>query len=533
MRKTTIWYVSIALFIALAGLITIQMSYLDEIVGSQKEEFGQAVSRSLFQTMRQLERQETRSYLDSNFDDEQRQMLEEMFHDDADDLQAPPPVAFSRSHRQSRTTIINPDGSQQTFEFSGVDTTFYANQDVRPKPKGNTIQSRQKTRQDMLLRQYRHQRDLFDDVIFRMMVAANERPIMERINPDELSQMFADNLRQFGYSLPFEYSIIGTDNRPAYSTPGYRTEEAEREGSFMQILFDSERTGSSRQGKYNYIEVYFPKSQRFMLSSGIKFMIPSFVFTAVVLFLFIFVIISLFRSKKLSEMKNDFINNMTHEFKTPISSISLASQMLNDPAVSKSPEMVKRVTGVIDDETKRLRFQVEKVLQMSMFDRQKTNLKLKEESVDVLVDSVVNSFSLKVEKAGGTIEAQLDALDDVCMLDQMHFTNVIFNLLDNAYKYAREDTPLQLKVVTSNPDSKHIELRVQDNGIGIEKENLKRIFEKFYRVPTGNLHNVKGFGLGLAYVWKIVTDHGGSIKAESVFGQGTTFIITLPLMSNE
>ncbi len=532
MRKTTIWYISIALFIALAGLIVIQVNYLDEIVDSRKEEFSQAVSKALFQTMRQLERQETREYLDSNFDEEQRQVLEDMFHDDSDDSRQQSQVAVNRSHVKSRTTITNPDGSSQVYEFSGVDTTFITNPEIGPKKQGNTIQSRQKTRQEMLLRQYRHQKDLFDDVIFRMMVAANDRPIMERIDPGELSQMLADYLKQYGYNLPFEYSIVGTDNRTAYSTPGYNTTEAEKEGSYMQILFDSERNVASRHGKYNYIEVYFPRSQHFLLSSGIQFMIPSFVFTAVVLFLFIFVIISLFRSKKLSEMKNDFINNMTHEFKTPISSISLASQMLNDPSVSKSPEMVKRVTGVIDDETKRLRFQVEKVLQMSMFDRQRTNLKLKDESVDVLVDSVVNSFSLKVEKAGGSIEAQLDAEDDVCMLDQMHFTNVIFNLLDNAYKYAREDVPLHLKVVTSNPDSKHIEIKVQDNGIGIEKENLKRIFEKFYRVPTGNLHNVKGFGLGLAYVWKIVTDHGGTIKAESTFGEGTTFIITLPLLSN-
>lgn len=204
--------------------------------------------------------------------------------------------------------------------------------------------------------------------------------------------------------------------------------------------------------------------------------------------------------------------------------------MLNDPAVAKSPDMVSRLTGVISDETKRLRFQVEKVLQMSMFDRQRTNLKQQEVNVNALVESVVNTFRLKVEKAGGSIDATLDADDDVCMIDEMHFTNVVFNLLDNAYKYAREEEPLKLVINTSNPDDHHLEIRVSDNGIGIQKENLKRIFEKFYRVPTGNLHNVKGFGLGLAYVWKIVHDHGGSIKAESVFGQGTTFIITMPLI---
>ncbi len=556
MKKSTIWYISIALIIALVGLIAIQMSYLDEIVGSRKEQFGQAVNRSLFQTMRQLERQETRAYLDENFDDDQLAVLERMFHDDEEEQgrsygqrDSGKPFAntqsrnygakssdnrFANTQNRNYGKVVkrNPDGSVQTFEFSGVDTTVITNRRLGPHHQSNTIQSRQRTRQEMLVRQYMHQRDIFDDVIFRMMVNVGDRPIMERVDARQFRQMLADNLLQYGYDLPFEFCIVGTDGQVAYTSTGYRTDEAESEGCYMQILFDSERGGPARQDRYNYVEVYFPHSQRYLLTSGLQFMVPSFIFTAVVLFLFVFVIVAVFRSKKLSEMKNDFINNMTHEFKTPISSISLASQMLSDPAVSKSPEMTKRVIGVIDDETKRLRFQVEKVLQMSMFDRQKTNLKLGEENVNALIDQVVRSFSLKVEKSGGTIEAQLDAEDDVCQVDQMHFTNVVFNLLDNAYKYASNERPLQLKVSTSNPDDKHIEIRIADNGIGIEKENLKRIFEKFYRVPTGNLHNVKGFGLGLAYVHKIVTDHGGTIRAESVFGQGTTFVITLRLMSN-
>ncbi len=571
MKKSTIWYISIALIIALVGLIAIQVSYLDEIVGSRKEQFGQAVNRSLFLTMRQLERQETRAYLDENFDDDQLAALERMFHDDEEEQGAnasgnpfSDPQSRNYSPKKSdpyfsdtgqgrsygpkksdpyfsdtgqgrsygKVVKRNPDGSVQTFEFCGVDTTVITHRKLGPHHQSNTIQSRQRTRQEMLVRQYMHQRDIFDDVIFRMMVNVGDRPIMERIDARQLRQMLADNLLQYGYDLPFEFCIVGTDGQVAYTSAGYCTDEAESEGCYMQILFDSERSVPTRQGRYNYMEVYFPHSQRYLLTSGLQFMVPSFIFTALVLFLFVFVIVAVFRSKKLSEMKNDFVNNMTHEFKTPISSISLASQMLSDPAVSKSPEMMKRVIGVIDDETKRLRFQVEKVLQMSMFDRQKTNLKLGEENVNALIDQVVRSFSLKVEKGGGTIEAQLDAEDDVCQVDQMHFTNVVFNLLDNAYKYASNERPLRLEVTTCNPDDKHLEIRIADNGIGIEKENLKRIFEKFYRVPTGNLHNVKGFGLGLAYVHKIVTDHGGTIRAESVFGQGTTFVITLRLMAN-
>lgn len=525
MRKSTIWYISIALFIALAGLIAIQMSYLDEILDSRKEQFRQVVNRTLFFVNRQLEREETRNYLDQNFDEEQRQALEQMFHDDEEQMAKA--QTTTRRYQKSKITLTNPDGSVHSFEFSDIDTTTQ----YTLMPKGrNSIQNRQKTRQEMLLNQYRHKKDVLDDVIFRMLVKSAERPIMERLDVSRLRNLIADNLLQYGYDLPFEFCVIDREGKCAYQSPGYRADDAESEGSYFQILLDSEHGPASGLQNHNYMKVYFPSSQRYLLNSGVRFMLPSFLFTTVVLFLFIFVIIVVFRSKKLSEMKNDFVNNMTHEFKTPISSISLAAQMLNDPAVNKSADMVKRLTGVIDDETKRLRFQVEKVLQMSMFDRQRTNLKQKELCVNALVDGVVNTFTIKVEKAGGAIEAQLDAEDDICMLDEMHFTNVVFNLLDNAYKYAREDVPLRLRVSTSNPDDKHIELRVADNGIGIQKENLKRIFEKFYRVPTGNLHNVKGFGLGLAYVWKIVHDHGGSIKAESVFGQGTTFIITLPLM---
>jgi signal transduction histidine kinase len=229
-------------------------------------------------------------------------------------------------------------------------------------------------------------------------------------------------------------------------------------------------------------------------------------------------------------MKNDFINNMTHEFKTPISTISLAAQMLNDDSVRKSTTMLQHISGVINDETKRLRFQVEKVLQMSMFDRQKATLKLQDIDANVAIANIIHTFKLKVEKYGGCIEANLDAENAVVNVDEMHFTNVIFNLLDNAVKYRREDEPLKLVVTTSDIGSDKLKITVADNGIGIKKENLKKIFEKFYRVSTGNRHDVKGFGLGLAYVHKMVGELRGEIDVESELGSGTKFIITLPLM---
>jgi two-component system phosphate regulon sensor histidine kinase PhoR len=228
-------------------------------------------------------------------------------------------------------------------------------------------------------------------------------------------------------------------------------------------------------------------------------------------------------------MKNDFINNMTHEFKTPISAISLAAQMLQDESVSKSPELFQCLCGVISSETKRLRFQVDKVLQMSMFDDKDTaSLKMKELDANDLVEGIVNTFAVKVEQNGGKLLWELNADDPFVYVDEMHFTNVVFNLMDNAVKYRRADVPLQLEVRTWNSNGNFM-LSVKDNGIGIRRENLKKIFEKFYRVHTGNVHDVKGFGLGLAYVKHIVQAHRGSIRAESEPGVGTTFIIVLPL----
>jgi hypothetical protein BACCOPRO_03482 len=169
---------------------------------------------------------------------------------------------------------------------------------------------------------------------------------------------------------------------------------------------------------------------------------------------------------------------------------------------------------------------------MSMFDRQKATLKLQEVDANSAIYNIVNTFKLKVEKYGGCINASLDAEDPIVNVDEMHFTNVIFNLLDNAVKYRREDTPLELNVVTRNLPNGRIEISIQDNGIGMKKDDLKKIFEKFYRVSTGNRHDVKGFGLGLAYVHKMVTELKGDIRAESELNKGSKFIITLPIINS-
>ena len=197
--------------------------------------------------------------------------------------------------------------------------------------------------------------------------------------------------------------------------------------------------------------------------------------------------------------------------------------------------MLAHISTVINDETKRLRFQVEKVLQMSMFDRQKATLRLQDVDANQLIAGITSTFKLKVEKYGGHIETIIGARESTVNVDEMHFTNVIFNLLDNAVKYRREDVPLELKVATRDIKQhghELFEVTIHDNGIGIRRDDLKKIFEKFYRVSTGNRHDVKGFGLGLAYVKKMVDELGGQITVESELGIGTKFIITLPITQN-
>lgn len=229
-------------------------------------------------------------------------------------------------------------------------------------------------------------------------------------------------------------------------------------------------------------------------------------------------------------MKTDFINNMTHELKTPISTISLAGQMLSDPSIRKSPSSLEHLSEVITEESKRLRFQVEKVLQMSVFDNTGSALKFSEVNANSIISNVVNTFKIKVEKYGGSLTTMLEADEADVRVDEMQFTNVVFNLLDNAVKYMDEDRAPQLEITTRDLPGKQLEIRIKDNGIGIKKDDLKRIFEKFYRVSTGNRHDVKGFGLGLAYVKKMITLFGGNITVESEYGKGSIFIITLPLV---
>jgi two-component system phosphate regulon sensor histidine kinase PhoR len=251
-------------------------------------------------------------------------------------------------------------------------------------------------------------------------------------------------------------------------------------------------------------------------------------FTIIIVAAFYLTIRTMLRQKKLSEIKNDFINNMTHEFKTPLATISLAVDALKNEKVMGNAEKMTYFSSIIKEENQRMNRQVETILKAALMEKQEVQLLLRPLHIHQVIKEVVGNFTLQLEDKKGKADLELNAANDLVDADEVHFSNLINNLIDNSIKYSKDNTPPDIRVSTSSADKK-ITIRLQDNGIGMGRETVKRIFEKFYRAHTGNIHNVKGFGLGLSYVKTMVEAHGGEIKVESILGTGSTFNIELPL----
>ncbi len=491
------------------GLLYVQIMYMGNMIRMRDDQFAEGVKRSLYAVSTMLEQDETKHFLEEDIARIESSSIYAQYEGSTPHLAG---VKYS---------FITSSGAEADLTIKGD-----INQLSELQLDNDAIFDRKKSMQDVLRGQYLYQKGLIDEVILNIISQSSNRPIEERADSTVVSGYLKSEFENNGLDLPFEFAVVNRNGAIKYKTSGYDILYNERGGIFAQTLFPNDPIN-----KINYLKVYFPNKKDYIFSS-IKFMIPSFMFTLILLMIFIYTIVIAFRQKKLTEMKNDFINNMTHEFKTPISTISLAAQMLNDDSVRKSTNMLQHISTVINDETKRLRFQVEKVLQMSMFERQKATLKLQDVDANLAIANIVHTFKIKVEKYGGHIASELNAEDAIVNVDEMHFTNVIFNLLDNAVKYRREDVPLELVVATENVGNERLEITISDNGIGIKKENLKKIFDKFYRVSTGNRHDVKGFGLGLAYVHKMIHELKGEIRVESELNVGTKFIIILPLTKN-
>ncbi len=359
--------------------------------------------------------------------------------------------------------------------------------------------------------------EIVNEVLARLLRDAHRRPIDQRVDFDGLNAMLCYEFTKNGIDLPYDYAVVDAQGMAVYKS---RHELNAADARYRQQLFPVENDGDAY-----FLCVQFLRTDEH-LEHLLGILCPLLILMVLITMTFAFILWYIFSQRRMNEIKNSFVNNMTHELKTPISSISLAVQMLNDPSIKDNATILSHVSNVIGDETKRLGFLVDRVLQMSMFEQGKAVMDLKAVDVHELLQNIADNFLFKVDRMHGRINMQLNAQETVVLADEMHLTNVFYNLMDNAVKYRKHD--LMLTIATRNTDDGRLLIVIEDNGIGIAKEHLRHIFDQFYRVPTGNLHNVKGFGLGLAYVARVVNMHNGTIRAESELGIGTKFTIELP-----
>ncbi len=276
--------------------------------------------------------------------------------------------------------------------------------------------------------------------------------------------------------------------------------------------------------------IIIPNYEKLIKHSSYLEMAGSIVFVLFILFVFLYTVRALLNQKKLSEIKTDFINNMTHEFKTPLATISLAVDALRNEKVMNDREKLGYFSGIIKEENKRMNKHVETILQAALLEKNEFQIKQDEIHVHQLIQKTLDNFNLQLQDRNAEVEIKLNAKNDVISGDETHFGNLLNNLVDNAIKYSREKLCLR---ITTHSTHKTILIKIEDNGIGMAREAAKRIFEKFYRAPTGNVHNVKGFGLGMSYVKTVIDAHKGNIKVESALGKGTSFIIDVPLAKED
>lgn len=407
-------------------------------------------------------------------------------------------------------------------EFLISDSASYYNKgipfDLR-KTQSDTFRSiANNTSEELLNNNDNGVSDVYDELEV-INVYKNYKP---RINKNALDEILKKELTNQGIQMKYVYAI--SSQYPG-SLRTNNLNEAEAETDSVGIDFKINLTLDNIYLQPHYLTVHFPDQQKYILKAMWPMLMVSGMVIIILMFSFYYFIATIVRQKKLSTIKNDFISNMTHEFKTPISTISLASEMLGDDSVVKTPEKQARFLKMIKDENKRLSVLVESILQTAILDKGEFKLKLNELDLHEIINTAINNTHLLIDQRGGKITTSLNATKTKFQADRVHLTNIVFNLIDNAVKYSK-DCP-EINVTTENTEA-GINIYIKDNGIGISKENQRKIFDKFYRVPTGNVHNVKGFGLGLSYVQAVVQKHGGEISVQSELGKGSTFKVYLP-----
>ncbi len=473
MSKKFIIIVIILISLALVGLMAIQVYWINNAITVKQANFVRTVNDAVSEVMMQLEKAEL------TYQGEQQ-----------------------KEYQQNSYQLLNTlDSINQSF-YSGLSDIQDYNE----------------------LQDYINRNVIAQNAVQELLRPPRARPIDQRVSKFLIDSLLRNELSRKGVDTDFEFGVYN---------PAYNRMLFQKTGRYPGELLNKSFVFTLYPGDFqidpNYLMIYFPNEKRFLISQLWGLLLISLVLIFIIIFSFTLSINTIFRQKKLSEMKNDFINNMTHEFKTPVATISLACEALSDRDIQKSEEVYNSYINIINEENKRLGSMAEKVLQSALLDKGTISLKKEWVNLHEIIVNVVGKIGLQVERRNGKISTHFNAETNVILADKMHITNVIFNLLDNANKYT-PDNP-QITIDTHNNNASVL-LSIKDNGIGISNANQQKIFDKLFRVPTGNIHNFKGFGLGLSYVKAIVEKHGGKIELESELKKGSKFTVYLPLEGN-
>lgn len=483
MNRKTLFFIAILMAITSLGLFYYQLRWINTLIEYNEQEFNNITNKALDDFVTNLERQEiiqiiTNQNVKIENDSSKIKLDKNIFNNN---------------------TFISLDSNFNNFNY--VDTSNNYQDDSKRIKEISTNQT------------------FFVYEVFSQLTQKRIN-LSQRIDSVRIKQILKSSLIKFGINYNYDFSI--KNGKIIFSTSNFNINNA-------KILFRKQLYPNDLYTPVKvFIEFYFVNSQNTLLDRLPRIAFISIFFILLTISIFFVTLYVIFRQKKLSEMKNDFVNNMTHELKTPISTISLATQLILDNSVSQEQKDIVSITKMISEENSRLGFQVEKILQIAVLEKGKMKFKFDKYDANKLIETIIKPFELKVANQRGTFRFICQATDSSILVDKIHFINIIINLLDNALKYSGDIIDITL---TTKNENNNLVICISDKGIGISKEHLKHVFEQFYRVPTGNIHNVKGFGLGLSYVKRIVEEFKGKIKVTSEPNKGTTFCLFFEIIN--
>ncbi|MDO7172831.1 HAMP domain-containing sensor histidine kinase [Mariniflexile sp. AS56] len=509
--------------LSLIGIIFVQAYYINGSVKNEKERFRFNVNKVLNYVSNTIEKREYSEYV--------YKLQDLISKGEKVDTTAIRNLYIIKEDLDSKETVVYRNGTlEENYKFNsslfdiGLDTInvkrILSNRETKVyKNSGSALDLDLSTNDKLLLLDKMTSTDeiVFEDVYKDL---ASRLPIHKRVTKDEIQKLLADKLKEDSINIDFEFAIYSNDLATRVRSDNFENTDA---SAFSVFMFYNE----TNQSTYKLL-VNFPDDKKFILSSIMGMILLSVIFTSIIILAYGGALYQLVKQRKIAEIKTDFINNMTHEFKTPIATINLALDAIRNPKVIDDKEKVMRYLVMIKEENKRMHAQVENVLRISKLEKNELNISKDRLDLNDLVEDAITHVELIVEDRQGYIKTFFDAPKTSVLANETHFTNVIVNILDNAIKYSPEAP--KIEVYTENVGN-NILLKIKDHGSGMSKAAAKRVFEKFYREHTGNIHNVKGHGLGLAYVKRIVEDHQGHVSVESEKDKGSVFIIKLPIIS--